>query len=69
MQPAQHQLIPACIPIPAMQGAFLSPAAMAQHLRRASGPAALCFALAMHEEAAWANEQWGAYWADVIREV
>ena len=47
--------------------AFLSPAAMALHLRRSSGDAAYCFAVAMHEDAAWANEAWGAYWADVMR--
>ena len=43
------------------------PQAMAGHLRRTSGTAALCFAQAMHDGSAWANEAWGAYWADVIR--
>lgn len=43
------------------------PQVMARHLRRTSGQAALCFAQAMHEDAAWANEGWGAYWADVMR--
>lgn len=43
------------------------PAAMARYLRRTSGDAALCFARAMHEDSAWANEAWGSYWADVIR--
>ena len=69
MQPAQRQPTPAGFPVPAMLAPSLSPAAMAQHLRRAGGSAALCFALAMHEDAAWANEEWGAYWADVIRAV
>lgn len=45
----------------------LCPAAMARFLRRTSGEAARCFAQAMHDDAAWANEDWGAYWADVIR--
>ena len=43
------------------------PAAMARYLRRTSGEAAYCFARAMHEDAAWANDDWGAYWADVMR--
>ena len=45
----------------------LSPAAMARHLRRSGGEAALCFARSIYEDAAWANEEWGAYWAAVIR--
>ncbi len=40
---------------------------MARYLRRTSGDAAFCFARAMHEDAAWANEEWGSYWADVMR--
>ena len=44
-----------------------SPAAMASYLRRTSGDAAFCFARAMHEDSAWANPEWGAYWADVMR--
>ena len=47
----------------------LSPAAMARYLRRTNGEAALCFAEAIYEDAAWANEDWGAYWADVVRMV
>ena len=46
-----------------------SPAAMARYLRRTSGDAAFCFAQAMHEDCAWANAEWGAYWADVMRQV
>ncbi len=45
----------------------LSPAAMAHYLRRVDPLSALCFAEAMYEGAAWANEDWGAYWADVVR--
>jgi hypothetical protein len=43
------------------------PQAMAHYLRRTSGSAAFCFARAMHEDSAWANENWGEYWADVMR--
>lgn len=43
------------------------PQAMAHYLRRTSGSAAFCFARAMHEDSAWANERWGDYWADVMR--
>ena len=45
----------------------LSPEGMARHLRRTGGDAALCFALAIYEDAAWANEAWRAFWADVVR--
>ncbi len=45
----------------------LSPAAMAHHLRRVDPLLALCFAQAMYDRVAWANEDWGAYWADVVR--
>ncbi len=45
----------------------LSPLAMALHLRAAEGDAAFCFARVMHEGSAWANEDWGRYWADVMR--
>ena len=45
----------------------LSPAAMARYLRRTNGAAALCFAQAIYEGSAWANDDWAAYWADVIR--
>ena len=45
----------------------LSPAVMAQYLRRVDPRSALCFAEAMYERSAWANEDWGAYWADVVR--
>ncbi len=43
------------------------PAAMARYLRQTNGDAAFCFARAMHEDSAWANEAWGSYWADVMR--
>ena len=45
----------------------LSPAAMAHYLRRVDPLSALCFAEAMYEGAAWANEAGGAYWAAVVR--
>ena len=48
-------------------GGVLSPAAMATYLRRTGGDAAPCFAQAMYDEAAWANEAWGAYWAEIVR--
>ena len=69
MQAVQQQPIPASPPAAALLDGVLSPAAMAQHLRRAAGSAALCFAQAMHEGAAWANDAWGDYWADVIKAV
>ncbi len=69
MQTVQQQPTPAVRPVAALLDDVLSPAAMAQHLRRTSGSAALCFAQAMHEGSAWANEAWGAYWADVIKAV
>lgn len=47
----------------------LAPAAMAHHLRQVDPRAALCFAQAMYERAAWANEEWGDYWAAVVRSV
>ena len=48
-------------------GTSASPAAMARHLRKAHPSQARRFALAMHEAAAWANEAWGQFWADVVR--
>lgn len=45
----------------------LSPAAMALYLRRTNGAAAYCFARVMWEDSAWANEDWGDYWASVMR--
>ena len=45
----------------------LSAAVMAGHLRRAGGEAALCFARSIYDDAAWASEDWAAYWADVMR--
>lgn len=45
----------------------LAPAAMATYLRRTGGDAAACFAQAMYDDAAWANESWGAYWAEIVR--
>ena len=38
----------------------------AHYLRRVDPSAARCFAEAMYEGAAWANEAWGAYWAAVV---
>jgi hypothetical protein len=49
------------------RNADFTPHAMAQYLRRTSGSAAYCFAQAMHEDSAWANETWGEYWANVMR--
>ena len=56
---------------PALAGlpASMAAAEMAQHLRRVSGADALCFAQAMHEGSAWANEAWGEFWAEVVRQV
>ena len=68
MQVAQHQAIKIAIPAVVLPGT-MSPADMACHLRRSSGTAALCFALAMYENVAWANEGWAAFWADVISQV
>jgi len=47
--------------------AFLSPADMAQRLRKAYSKDARCFAATIHEDSAWANDHWAAYWADVLR--
>ncbi len=59
-----HAVPPALV----LQGAAaFTPDAMAQYLRRTNGDAALCFAQAMHDGSAWANDAWGAYWADVVR--
>ena len=69
MQAVQQQPTQVAPPVAALLDGALSPSAMALHLRRTSGSAALCFAKAMHEGAAWANESWGAYWADVIKAV
>ena len=44
----------------------LSPAAMAVHLLRTHPASARCFAQAMYEGSAWANDEWGDYWADVM---
>jgi len=46
---------------------FLSPADMARRLRQTYSEDARCFAATIHEDSAWANERWGAYWADVLR--
>lgn len=70
MQVSQHQPTQPVIPPAAIVFAddpARCPAAMARYLRRTSGDAAFCFARAMHEDAAWANEEWGTYWADVMR--
>jgi hypothetical protein len=52
---------------PPAPAAGLSAAAMARYLRETSAASARCFALEMQERAAWANESWGDYWADVAR--
>ena len=70
MQIAQHQPVQPNVSAPILllsDDPARCPAAMARYLRQTSGDAALCFARAMHEESAWANEDWGSYWADVIR--
>ncbi len=54
------------VEIPARSTA-LSAAAMARYLCQVDPASAQCFAEAMYEGAAWANEDWGAYWADVVR--
>ena len=69
MQAVQQQPTQAVPPAAPLADGALSPSAMAQHLRRTSGSAALCFAKAMHEGSAWASDAWGAYWADVIKAV
>ena len=68
MQPAVSQSAVASMP-PSLIVAEppFSPAAMARYLRRTTGAAALCFAQAIYEDSAWANDDWGAYWADVVR--
>jgi hypothetical protein len=45
---------------------FLSPADMARRLVQAHAANAKCFALAMYERSAWANDHWAAYWAEII---
>lgn len=73
MQGAQHQPVRSTGDAPILITMMLRdeparcPAAMARYLRRTNGDAALCFARAMHEDAAWANEEWGSYWAAVVR--
>jgi len=52
---------------PAANDDGLSPAVMAQYLREMNPTGARCFALEMHERVAWANESWGAYWAEIAR--
>ena len=67
MPQANHGNVVAFPESPIHPGPYLSPAAMAGHLRRTNPVNARCFALAMHEDAAWANEDWGRFWADVLR--
>ncbi len=68
MQTVQHQPALHGFPVAALaRHDPLSPAAMASHLRRTNPDEALCFARAMYDDAAWANESWGQYWADVMR--
>ena len=51
---------------PSALASALAPADMAGYLRRVDPLAALCFAQAMYDRVAWANEDWGAYWAAVV---
>jgi hypothetical protein len=68
MQLVTHQPALSGFPVAAFTARTgLSPMAMAGHLRRTNPDVALCFARAMYDDAAWANEGWGAYWADVMR--
>ncbi len=67
MQQISPGVMPAQLAAIAMPPADFSAYAMAKYLRRTSGSAARCFAQAMHDDSAWANERWGAYWADVVR--
>ena len=68
MQQISTGFVPSQVPAIAMPKPLaFPPHAMAQYLRRTSGSAAYCFARAMHEDSAWANEDWGDYWADVMR--
>ena len=69
MQAVQQKLAEMGREVAPTMRASLSPAAMAKHLRRSTGADALCFARAMQEYAAWANEGWGMFWAEVVREV
>ena len=67
-----QQFSPGIAPAPMAAAAIplasdFTPHAMAHYLRCTGGSAARCFAEAMHADAAWANERWGEYWADVIR--
>ena len=64
---AMPQTSPGTSPGTSPKTSEFTPQAMAQYLRRTSGSAAYCFAQAMHEGSAWANEAWGKYWADVMR--
>ncbi len=64
---AMPQTSPRTSPGTSPKTSEFTPQAMAQYLRRTSGSAAYCFAQAMHEGSAWANEAWGKYWADVMR--
>ena len=67
MQTIQSQpcAAPATLNLP--PSGTLSPAGMALHLRRSGGDAALCFAQAIYDDSAWANESWAAFWAEIIR--
>ena len=70
MQVSQHQPTPSGVLAPSVllsDDPASSPAAMARYLRRTNGDAAFCFAQAIHAGAAWANEDWASYWADVMR--
>lgn len=55
------------LPFPLTDEPATDPAAMARHLRQTSPDQARCFARAMHADAAWANEEWGLFWAAVVR--
>ena len=68
MQTSHHvaaQIIPLASYLTSPRQDALSPAVMAQYLRETNPDSARCFAREMHDRVAWANEAWGAYWADV----
>jgi len=71
MMQTTHPVAATVIPFPVRMrqetSATFSPADMARYLRRTDPARARCFALAMHEDVAWANDDWGAFWADVVR--
>ncbi len=69
MQAVQQKLAEIGKEVAPISWGSLSPAAMAKHLHRSTGVDAPCFARAMQEYAAWANESWGMFWAEVVQEI